>query len=71
MNSNMIAAFIREKRENAGLSQTELAEKADVSLRSISAIEGNESVRKTTIQKVSKALGYELVVSYDFRKIED
>lgn len=71
MNSKMIAAFIKEKRENAGWSQTELAQKSSLSLRSITALESGESVRKATIQKAVKALGYELVISYDFRKVEN
>lgn len=67
----MIAAFIKEKRENASISQLELAKKAGVSVRSVAAIEGSESVRKSTIEKVADALGYELVISYDFIKKEN
>lgn len=69
MNDKLIAAFVREKRLNRGWSQTDLSKEAKLSLRSISALERNESVKKETIEKALKALEYKLVVSYGFRKL--
>lgn len=71
MNSEFIASFIRAKRRERKLTQTELAKLAKVSLRSIQLIEGGKSVRKSTILKVSQSLGYQLVIKYDFELIEN
>lgn len=49
---------IRELRKERKLSQTELAEKADVALMTISRIErGEHDPHLTTLWRISKALG--------------
>lgn len=67
----MITAFIRQERKNQGLRQDQLATKAKVSTRSISNIELGESVRKDTIEKVVKALGYQMIMRYDFVRLKN
>lgn len=59
------------RRERAGLriSQGDLAEKASVSLKSISNIENEKKVKDSTIEKVAKTLGFRIVEKYDFVKI--
>lgn len=71
MQNEMITAFIRQERKNQNLLQEDLAELAGVSTRSISNIELGESVRKSTIEKVLKALGYQMVIRYEFVPIKN
>lgn len=70
MQSKMISAFVREERINQGLTQTELADRANVSRRSINSIELEQSVRRSTIEKVVESLGYKLVVRFELVKRE-
>ncbi|HEX5111216.1 MAG TPA: helix-turn-helix transcriptional regulator [Saprospiraceae bacterium] len=57
----MIAAFIKQKRQEANLNQTELAEKAGVGLRFIRDIEqGKETLRLDKVNQVLKMFGYQL-----------
>jgi transcriptional regulator with XRE-family HTH domain len=52
------AAQIREAREAAGLTQAELAEKANTTQGTISRIENGEIVpRLDTLQRIADALG--------------
>ena len=50
---------LKEKRENLGMTQDELAEKSGVARSTIARIEGNETVAITTItlRKLAEALG--------------
>ncbi len=53
MENNSLAAFVKEKRRGAGLTQTELAAKAGVGLRFIRDLEqGKASLRTDTVNKV-------------------
>ena len=60
-NSALVAAFsevLRELREQAGLTQEELAERADVSVRFISFLEtGRRQPSLSALAAVSKGLG--------------
>ncbi|WP_333815602.1 helix-turn-helix domain-containing protein [Tabrizicola sp.] len=60
-NSALVAAFaevLRERREHAGLTQEELAERADVSVRFISFLEtGRRQPSLSALAAVSKGLG--------------
>jgi y4mF family transcriptional regulator len=53
MKKNLMADFVKEKRRNAGLTQTELAAKAGVGLRFIRDLEqAKVSLRTDTVNKV-------------------
>lgn len=57
----MIAAFVKKRRQQAGLTQPELAEKAGVGLRFIREMEqGKETLRLDKVNQVLKLFGYEL-----------
>jgi y4mF family transcriptional regulator len=57
----MIAAFVKQKRQEANLNQTELAEKAGVGLRFVRDLEqGKETLRLDKVNQVLKLFGYEL-----------
>lgn len=57
----MIAEFVKKRRQQAGLTQPELAEKAGVGLRFIREMEqGKETVRLDKVNQVLKLFGYEL-----------
>ena len=52
---------LEELRKNAGLTQQELSESADVSRKSINAIENGIYVPSTVLAlKISKTLGYKV-----------
>lgn len=51
-------AAIRERREDLGLTQTELAEKAGVSLSSIGRLERGQRIERAKERKVAAALGW-------------
>ena len=62
-----VNAFIRIKREEAGLTQRELAEKAGLSLNTIGYIECKEkrSPKLLTIKKIAKALDIDIAEFID------
>ena len=56
-----LRAFIKEKRNLAGLTQPELAEKAGVGLRFIREMEqGKETLRLDKVNQVLRLFGYEM-----------
>ena len=59
------AEFSRIQRVKHRLSQKELAEKAGVSLKSISTIENEKAVRDVTLEKVAAFFGYEIRIKRD------
>lgn len=65
----MIAEFIKLKRKENGLTQKQLAEAAEVSLRTVKSVESAERVKEITIKKILQSLGYQMVV--DIVKIKE
>ncbi|MGH7889502.1 MAG: helix-turn-helix domain-containing protein [Thermodesulfobacteriota bacterium] len=64
-----IAQVIRERRKRVGLSQEELAEKADIDRTYVSLIErGKVNMTVVVVAKIAKALGVSL--SSIIKKIE-
>ncbi len=60
-NSKLIR-FVKQKRKLAGITQVELAEKADVGLRFVRDLEqGKKTIRMDTVNKVLALFGAELV----------
>lgn len=66
-----IAAFVRGRRGEKDISQSDLAGLAQVSLRSIVTIENATKVRSTTLEKVFKALGYVAKIDVVFEPINE
>jgi len=60
-----VAARIRLRRREAGLSQTALAERSGVSLGSIKRFEGSGEVSLASLVRIAAVLGYEA----DFEKL--
>jgi DNA-binding XRE family transcriptional regulator len=59
-----IGVILREAREEAGLTQEELADRVGTQKTAISRIENHaEDIKLSTIQKVAKALGKSLDIS--------
>jgi len=59
-----IGVVLRQAREDAGLTQEELAERVGTQKTAISRIENHaEDIKLSTIQKVAKALGKSLEIS--------
>jgi len=59
-----IGVILRQAREEAGLTQEELADRVGTQKTAISRIENHaEDIRLSTIQKVAKALGKSLEIS--------
>jgi HTH-type transcriptional regulator / antitoxin HipB len=59
-----IGVILRQAREEAGLTQEELADRLGTQKTAISRIENHaEDIKLSTIQKVAKALGKELELS--------
>jgi HTH-type transcriptional regulator/antitoxin HipB len=59
-----IGAILRQAREEAGLTQEELADRVGTQKTAISRIENHaEDIKLSTIQKVAKALGKNLEIS--------
>ena len=59
-NSKLIS-FVKQKRKLAGITQVELAEKADVGLRFVRDLEqGKKTLRMDTVNKVLALFGAEL-----------
>lgn len=57
----MLISFVKEKRKMAGITQVELAEKADVGLRFVRDLEqGKKTLRMDTVNKVLALFGAEL-----------
>jgi len=56
-----LSAFVKHKRNMAGLTQLELAEKAGVGLRFLRELEqGKETLRVDKVNQVLKLFGYEM-----------
>jgi HTH-type transcriptional regulator/antitoxin HipB len=59
-----IGVILRQAREEAGLTQEELADRVGTQKTAISRIENHaENIKLSTIQKVAKALGKSLEIS--------
>lgn len=59
-----LGAMLRQARENAGLTQEELARKLKTKKSAISRIENHaEDIRLSTLEKVAEALGKTLTLS--------
>ena len=59
-----IGVILRQAREEAGLTQEELADRVGTQKTAISRIENHaEDIKLSTIQKVAKALGKNLEIS--------
>ncbi|MBU2497976.1 MAG: helix-turn-helix domain-containing protein [Proteobacteria bacterium] len=59
-----IGVILRQAREDAGLTQEELADRVGTQKTAISRIENHaEDIKLSTIQKVAKALGKNLEIS--------
>ena len=59
-----IGVFLREARENSGLTQEELAKRINTTKSVISRMENNsEDIKLSTIEKVAKALGRKLKIA--------
>jgi HTH-type transcriptional regulator/antitoxin HipB len=58
-----IGVFIREARKKSGLTQEELARRAETTKSAISRIENHaEDIKLSTIEKVAKALGRKVII---------
>jgi y4mF family transcriptional regulator len=58
---SVLISFVKEKRKMAGITQVELAEKADVGLRFVRDLEqGKKTLRMDTVNKVLALFGAEL-----------
>lgn len=58
---SILVSFVKEKRKIAGITQVELAEKADVGLKFVRDLEqGKKTVRMDTVNKVLALFGAEL-----------
>ena len=53
-----LAQFIKQERKKQKLTQQQLADKAEVSRRTILYIEGEKETNWRTLEKIVKALGY-------------
>jgi y4mF family transcriptional regulator len=57
----MIAEFVKKKRQEASLNQTELATKAGVGLRFVRDLEqGKETLRLDKVNQILKLFGYQV-----------
>ncbi|HXR79766.1 MAG TPA: helix-turn-helix transcriptional regulator, partial [Saprospiraceae bacterium] len=57
----MIAEFVKKKRQEANLTQTELAAKAGVGLRFVRDLEqGKETLRLDKVNQILKLFGYQV-----------
>ncbi len=72
MRSNKIAAFIKEKRKAAGLTQEEFAIRSGLGLRFVHELEqGKETVRMDKVNQALAMFGMEAVPGPMERIIED
>lgn len=55
-----IGLLIRQQREKAGLTQTDLADRLGVSQQAISKVERGDNIELPTLQRVFRALNSEL-----------
>ncbi len=69
--TNQIGKFVRKERRSRDLSQTELANIAKVSIRTVVNIEKFQKVRSTTLELVLRALGHKLEYKANIVPIED
>ncbi|MCA0364960.1 MAG: helix-turn-helix transcriptional regulator [Bacteroidetes bacterium] len=59
---SVLISFVKEKRKMVGITQVELAEKADVGLRFVRDLEqGKKTLRMDTVNKVLALFGAELL----------
>ena len=64
------ASFIRDQREQRGMSRQDLAEMAGVSVSAIDQFERELKGSPALMDALAQALGYRLDVSYNFTPIE-
>lgn len=58
---NRLSAFVKQKRKIAKLSQVELAEKAEIGLKTLRDLEqGKTSLRMDSVNKILRLFGAEL-----------
>jgi transcriptional regulator with XRE-family HTH domain len=57
----LLGSAIRRQREQQGISQQKLAERAQLSLRFVSAVENGQNLTVDVLQRVMKALGMKRV----------
>ena len=68
----MAASIVRQAREQAGLSQRELAERAGTSQPAVARVEaGRGTVTVATLERLVAAAGLDLAWALDARKSED
>lgn len=64
-----LVAFIKKRREELGMSQSELAQLCDLSLNGISKLESNKDgkreIKLSTLLKLSKFLGFKLALEVE------
>jgi len=60
MENNSLSAFVKAKRKETGMTQTELSEKSGVGLRFVRKLEqGNVNVRVDKVNQILALFGYE------------
>lgn len=68
-NISEIVIFIKKRREELGISQSELAQLCDLSLNGISKLESNRDgkreIKLSTLLKLSKFLGFKLALEIE------
>ena len=57
-----LGQFIKQERKKQKMTQQQLADKAEVSRRTISYIEVEKETNWGTLEKIVKALGYEIEI---------
>ena len=61
-----IGVLLRQAREDAGLTQEQLADRIDTKKTAISRLENHaDDIKLSTLQKVARALGKDLLVSLE------
>lgn len=73
MLEDKFAKFSKKQRIDHDITQEELAENANVSIKSVSTIENGKKVRDSTLVKVAKFFGYNINITrdIDFEKITE
>jgi HTH-type transcriptional regulator / antitoxin HipB len=69
--SIMVGSVVRAARRRAGVSQTELAERAGTSQPSIARLEkGQVSPTVITLDRIARALGSDLVIDFEPQPVQ-
>lgn len=73
MSINNLGSIIRQERIKQGLTQEQLAEKADISLNFMSLIENGKNMSVQTLINISRALSINLdsLINYDTKNERD